>query len=54
MKRLLLTALAVLLAAFPALAVEHGAKIVDDAWLRAANANDLEAIVALYAPNATM
>ena len=54
MKRLLLTALAVLLVAFPALAVEHGAKIVDDAWLRAANANDLAAILALYAPHATM
>jgi uncharacterized protein (TIGR02246 family) len=54
MKRLLLSALVVLLAAFPALAVEHGAKILDDAWLRAANANDLEAIVALYAPDATL
>jgi len=33
---------------------EDGAKTVDDAWVKAMNANDLEAVVALYADDATM
>lgn len=38
--------------AVPAMAQEHGAQIVDQAWAEAMKANDLEAIVALYAPDA--
>ncbi len=38
--------------AVPAMAGEHGAQIVDQAWAKAANANDLAATVALYAPDA--
>ena len=33
---------------------EEGAKSVDAAWVKAANANDLEALVALYADDAVM
>jgi uncharacterized protein (TIGR02246 family) len=36
------------------LAADEGAKSVDDAWLKAINANDLEAVMALYADDATM
>jgi len=35
-------------------AAEEGAKTLDDAWVKAMNANDLQAVVALYADNATM
>lgn len=35
-------------------AQEHAAKLLDDAFTRAINANDVDAIVALYAPNATV
>jgi uncharacterized protein (TIGR02246 family) len=35
-------------------AADDGAKTVDDAWVKAINANDLEAVVALYADDATM
>lgn len=38
----------------PAAAQQHGAKIVDDAWIAAAKAGDVDAAVALYAPDATM
>jgi uncharacterized protein (TIGR02246 family) len=38
--------------AVPVMAGEHGAQIVDQAWAKAANANDLAATVALYAPDA--
>jgi uncharacterized protein (TIGR02246 family) len=38
--------------AAPTRAQEQGAKIVDDAWVKAANAGDVDAIVALYAPDA--
>lgn len=33
---------------------EDGAKTVDDAWVKAMNANDLQAVLALYADDATM
>jgi uncharacterized protein (TIGR02246 family) len=33
---------------------EDGAKTVDDAWVKAMTANDLQAVVALYADDATM
>ena len=33
---------------------QDGAKTVDDAWVKAMNANDLQAVVALYADDATM
>lgn len=48
-----LYAIAVLAGAVvPAYAAEHGAKILDDAFVRAFGANDLEATIALYAPEA--
>jgi hypothetical protein len=34
------------------MAAEHGAQQVDQAWVKAANANDVEATVSLYAPDA--
>jgi len=37
-----------------ALAEEGGAKSVDAAWLKAIKANDIEAIVACYAPDAVL
>jgi uncharacterized protein (TIGR02246 family) len=50
-----LAALAIVgMAVAPAHAQVHGAKIVDDAWVKAANAGDVEAIVALYAPDAVL
>jgi uncharacterized protein (TIGR02246 family) len=52
MKRLFLTAVALVLA-MPA-AAEHGSKTLDEAWVKAITANDLEAVVALYADDATM
>jgi len=53
MKRALLfaVALGVSTALF---AAEDGARIVDDAWLKAIQANDLDAVVATYAEDATM
>jgi uncharacterized protein (TIGR02246 family) len=53
MKGMFLSALA-LLVATSAAAADHGAKTLDDAWVKAINANDLEAVVALYADDATM
>src|SRR5678816_4523288 len=48
-------ALAILgLAAAPARAQEHGGKIVDDAWVKAVSAGDIEAVVALYTPDAVI
>ena len=44
--------LGLLAAAVPVVAGEHGAQMVDQAWARAMKANDLEAVVALYAPDA--
>jgi uncharacterized protein (TIGR02246 family) len=38
--------------AAPVGAAEHGAQIVDQAWVKAMKANDLEATMALYAPEA--
>ena len=50
-----LAALAIVgIAIAPAGAQEHGAKVVDDAWTKAANAGDVEALVALYAPDAVL
>lgn len=37
-----------------AVAQSAGMKTLDEAWARAANANNLEAMVALYAPDAVM
>ncbi len=37
-----------------AAAAQEGAKAVDEAWTKAMKANDLEAIVACYAPDAVM
>lgn len=42
--------LGLLALAVPAMAAEHGAQIVDQAWVKAMKANDLEATMALYAP----
>ena len=33
---------------------QDGAKIVDDAWVKAATAGDVDALVALYAPDAVL
>jgi len=44
--------LGLLAVAVPVAAGEHGAQMVDQAWVKAVNANDLEATVALYAPDA--
>jgi len=53
MKRLRMAmSLAVLALAMPAVAGDHAAKVVDHAWVQAMKANDLEAIMALYAPDA--
>src|SRR6185436_11037816 len=40
--------------AAPARAQEQGAKIVDDAWVKAVTAGDVDAVVALYAPDAVL
>jgi uncharacterized protein (TIGR02246 family) len=45
-------ALACAALAAPAAAGEHGAQIVDQAWVKAMKANDLEATLALYAQDA--
>jgi uncharacterized protein (TIGR02246 family) len=37
-----------------AFAQTHGAKTVDDAWIAAAKAGDVNALVALYAPDAVL
>src|SRR5262249_17845390 len=52
-KSLTLLAVACLLAA-PLLAADPGPKALDEAWAKAAKANDLDAIMALYAPAALM
>ncbi len=36
----------------PGFAADTGAKTVDDAWMKAMKANDLEAVLACYAPDA--
>ena len=51
MKRVFLAAAVLALSA--ALFAEDGGRIVDDAWLKAITANDLDAVVALYADDAT-
>ena len=45
-------ALSLLALATPLAAAEHGAQLVDQAWVKAMKANDLEATMALYAPEA--
>jgi ketosteroid isomerase-like protein len=47
-----LMGLGLLAVAVPAMGAEHGAQMVDQAWVQAMKANDLEATVALYAPDA--
>jgi len=44
--------LALLAVAVPVVAGEHAAQLVDQAWVKAMKANDLEATMALYAPDA--
>jgi uncharacterized protein (TIGR02246 family) len=38
----------------PARAQEHGCKVLDDLWAKAANAGDVESLVALYAHDAVL
>ena len=38
----------------PVRAQEQGCKVLDDAWTKAANAGDVDALVALYAPDAVL
>jgi ketosteroid isomerase-like protein len=45
-------ALSLLALATPLAAADHGAQLVDQAWVKAMKANDLEATMALYAPEA--
>ena len=53
MKRLRMAmSLAVLAMAVPVTAAEHAAQLTDQAWTKAMKANDLDAIMALYAPDA--
>ena len=40
--------------ALPGFAADKGAKAVDDAWVKAMKANDLEAVLACYAPDAVV
>jgi uncharacterized protein (TIGR02246 family) len=47
-----LMGLGLLAVSVPVGAAEHGAQIVDQAWVKAMKANDLEATLALYAPEA--
>lgn len=56
MRRLLCPALlsVLVLAASPAAAEEAGSKGVDAAWMKGMKANDVEAVVACYAPDAVM
>jgi uncharacterized protein (TIGR02246 family) len=44
--------IALLAAAVPVAAAEHGAETVDQAWVKAIKAQDVEALTALYAPDA--
>ena len=44
--------LGLLAVAVPVVAGEHAAQLVDQAWVKAMKANDLEATMALYAPDA--
>ena len=44
--------LALLAVAVPVVVGEHAAQLVDQAWVKAMKANDLEATMALYAPDA--
>ena len=52
MKRLFLFAAGAALSAF-LFAAEDGGRVVDDAWLKAITANDVDAVAALYADDAT-
>jgi uncharacterized protein (TIGR02246 family) len=56
MRRLLCLALiwTLVLAAAPAAAEDAGSKSVDAAWAKGMKANDVEAVVACYAPDAVM
>ncbi len=58
MKRLaalsLVLSAAICAAVFPARAADEGAKSVDEAFIKAINANDVDAIVALYSVDATI
>jgi uncharacterized protein (TIGR02246 family) len=44
--------LGLLAVAVPVAAAEHGAEQVDQAWVKAIKAQDVEAVMALYAPDA--
>jgi uncharacterized protein (TIGR02246 family) len=53
MKRLCLaTGMCLLSWVAPVTAAEHGAQVADQGWVKAMKANDLEATMALYAPEA--
>ena len=55
MRRRILPGLALALGfATAAMAAEEGGKIVDAAWLKAIKANDLDAVLACYAPDAVL
>jgi uncharacterized protein (TIGR02246 family) len=50
-----LAALAIVAITVPSIrAQEQGCKVLDDAWAKAANAGDVEGLVALYAPDAVL
>lgn len=50
----LLVVMTLIVLSFPLFAAEPGPNEAGQAWLKAAKANDLEAMVALYAPDAQM
>ena len=56
MKRTLLAGLCILTALFstPVFAADSGAKALDDAFVKGVTAGDIEAVVALYAADATL
>jgi uncharacterized protein (TIGR02246 family) len=55
MKPRILSGLALALGfAAAAMSAEEGGKVVDAAWLKAVKANDLDAVVACYAPDAVL
>jgi ketosteroid isomerase-like protein len=54
MRKSALTAVLLLILQGDALAAENGAKLVDDTLVKAFLAGDVEAVMALYAPDATL
>jgi uncharacterized protein (TIGR02246 family) len=54
MRTLIVAVIAVVLVFEGRTSAQDGAKMLDDAWVKAAKAGDLEGLVALYAPDAVL